>query len=96
MNRKRVCVLYCVLLICGCTSVAAPAAPGSVSILHSFTYNDSVHGYGPTGNLAISGSTLYGLVGQGGVAGIYKINNDGSGYAVLHTLEMGRLPLMRR
>jgi uncharacterized repeat protein (TIGR03803 family) len=42
----------------------------------------------PAGGLVLSGSTLYGAAPEGGTAGsgtIFKINTDGSGFAVLHT-----------
>lgn len=57
------------------------------TILHHF--NDPFSGFYPSDDLTISGSTLYGTVlsvqkGSRTGGGIFKINTDGSGYAVLH------------
>lgn len=54
--------------------------------LHSFA-NDS-YGRSPYGSLTLSGSTLYGMTGFGGSSNggtIFKLNTDGSGFALLHT-----------
>jgi uncharacterized repeat protein (TIGR02543 family) len=67
---------------------------GQTQILHGFrdgTYvNDVSYPYGP---LAIGGNTLYGggtASGAGsGNGGIYKMNTDGTGYAVLHSFSGG-------
>ncbi len=57
------------------------------TVLHSFLYVRE--GYAPAGGLVAIGSTLYGTTSQGGAMGtfgtgtIYKMNLDGSGYAIL-------------
>jgi uncharacterized repeat protein (TIGR03803 family) len=58
------------------------------SLLHEF----GVHGdgYNPEKTLTPVGSTLYGVTNQGGTAGtgtVFKINTDGTGYAVLYSFE---------
>jgi titin len=66
------------------------SADGSkYKILHSFadgtTAND---GYNPYGSLVLSGAALYGMTYSGGASGlgtIFKINTDGSGYAILYS-----------
>ncbi len=67
---------------------------GQTQILHSFrdgTYLNDVS-Y-PDGPLAVGGTTLYGggtAAGAGsGNGGIYKMNTDGTGYAVLHSFSGG-------
>src|SRR5262249_3721460 len=45
-------------------------------------------GRAPCGDLALSGSTLYGTTAAGGANNqgtVFKINTDGSGFAVLHS-----------
>jgi uncharacterized repeat protein (TIGR03803 family) len=55
-------------------------------VLHAFSGGSD--GANPYGDLAISGSTLYGMTSLGGSNGgdgtIFQINTDGTGYAVLH------------
>ena len=56
------------------------------TILHSFSSSGS-DGRHPEGGILVIGSTLYGTTSYGGVndqGTIYKINTDGSGYAVLY------------
>jgi uncharacterized repeat protein (TIGR03803 family) len=58
------------------------------AVLHSFGAVTS-EGTQPMGQLVLSGSTLYGVTNQYGANGaggtIFKINTDGSGFAVLHS-----------
>jgi len=57
----------------------------SFSVIRAFG-NDP--GYGPAGALAVSGSVLYGttvLGGQSNLGTVFRINTDGSGYALLHS-----------
>jgi uncharacterized repeat protein (TIGR03803 family) len=45
----------------------------------------------PQGSLLLSGNTLYGTASEGGAAGngtIFRINTDGSAFAVLHTFSL--------
>jgi len=61
----------------------------SYSILHHFGGpNTNSDGANPSGPLTLSGSTLYGITTAGGPTNagtVFKINTDGSGYAVLHS-----------
>jgi uncharacterized repeat protein (TIGR03803 family) len=53
-----------------------------------YAFTNSETGVSPNGDLAISGSTLYGTTSAGGSAGnglIFKANLDGTGYTVLWT-----------
>ena len=69
------------------------------TVLHSFGgYSDEgqyPYESCPLGSLTLSGSALYGMtqgggIGRGGV--IFKINTDGSGYAILHSFYDGSVP----
>ncbi len=54
-------------------------------VLHTFT--DGIDGHGPHADLILSGNTLYGTTVSGGSVGngtVFKVNTDGSGYAILH------------
>ncbi|MFM2294934.1 MAG: hypothetical protein RLZZ350_1347 [Verrucomicrobiota bacterium] len=58
--------------------------------LHSFTRNSD--GAYPSAGLTLSGSTLYGTTaGDGSTTGgtVFKMNTDGSGYAVLYNFQGG-------
>jgi uncharacterized repeat protein (TIGR03803 family) len=67
---------------------------GAMQILHSFSMTE---GWGPVGDLALSGTMLYGMtpdgvtnydhIGSLGFGAVFQINTDGSGYQVLHTFE---------
>src|SRR5262249_42865062 len=55
------------------------------SLLHSFLLSE---GGNPMGSLIQSGSTLYGVTGQGGVNGggtIFQIGTDSTGFSLLHS-----------
>ena len=59
----------------------------SFRVLHRFA-GGAQDGSQPTGSLAPSGLTLYGMAGWGGVHGngvIFKIATDGAGFQVLHS-----------
>jgi len=61
------------------------------AILHSFA-NDGTDGHYPQGTLILKGKTLYGMTTYGGAAGmgtIFKINTNGTEYAILHTFAGG-------
>jgi uncharacterized repeat protein (TIGR03803 family) len=63
----------------------------SFTNLYSFTANSSAaDGFNPIAELMLSGSTLYGTTGNGGVGTpfgtVFKINTDGTGYATLCSL----------
>ena len=58
--------------------------------LHNFA-NDS-NGRSPYGSLTLSGSTLFGMTGFGGSGNngtIFKLNTDGTGFALLHSFAGG-------
>jgi titin len=63
------------------------------TILHSFIDGKTADdGANPSGNLLLSGSTLYGMTGAGGINGkgtVFKINTDGSNYTVLYRFGAG-------
>lgn len=55
--------------------------------LYSFTESD---GWYPDAELVLSGSTLYGVTGNGGAAGlgsIFRINTDGNGFATVFSFD---------
>jgi len=56
------------------------------STIHNFTGSPG-DGSGPSGSLTLSGSTLFGMTMNGGSVGagvVFKINNDGTGFTILH------------
>ena len=59
------------------------------TILHNFAGGPG-DGASPKGSLTLSGSTLYGMTWAGGSSGgggtVFKINTDGTGYAILQNL----------
>jgi uncharacterized repeat protein (TIGR03803 family) len=60
------------------------------TVLHSFTPTGD--GYAPSGGLTLVGTTLYGMTGQGGTIGvgtIFRVNTDGTGYALMHSFARG-------
>ena len=66
-------------------STAAALPPCIHSPIRLNVTND---GYNPYGSLVLVGSTLYGMTYNGGANGygvIFKINTDGSQYAILHS-----------
>lgn len=57
------------------------------TVLHTFT-GKAGDGENPTGDLIISGSTLYGVTSRGGDGDdgtVFKIQTDGSDYGILHS-----------
>ncbi|HEY5909463.1 MAG TPA: choice-of-anchor tandem repeat GloVer-containing protein [Verrucomicrobiae bacterium] len=61
----------------------------SFAVLHTFTGAD---GNEPSPNLFVSGSTLYGTTINGGSSGggtVFRLNTDGSGFAVLKNFPVG-------
>jgi uncharacterized repeat protein (TIGR03803 family) len=54
-----------------------------------YSFGTAPDGYQPQGGLILSGNTLYGTTYDGGTnlyyGTIFKINTDGSGYAILHS-----------
>lgn len=58
----------------------------SYSVLKGFS-PDGTEGLKPTGSLAVSGQSLFGITEGGGTGGegtVFRINSDGSGFAILH------------
>jgi uncharacterized repeat protein (TIGR03803 family) len=86
MTKTHLIALVAVLLVAQAASaaIAATLPAATYTLLHSFA--DDGTGYSPDGSLTLSGSTLYGMAH--GVfdyaAVIFKINSDGTGYAILH------------
>jgi uncharacterized repeat protein (TIGR03803 family) len=80
----------------GTTSIGGSANLGTIfkintdgsgfMILHSFA-GGTTDGKNPGSSLTISGSTLYGTTSDGGTGHgtVFRINTDGSGFAVLHS-----------
>ncbi len=63
------------------------------TVLHEFAWAAG-DGNGPMGSLILSGSTLYGMTRFGGTSGsgfgtIFKIDTDGTGFALLHSFVGG-------
>jgi uncharacterized repeat protein (TIGR03803 family) len=57
------------------------------AVLKSFAGNDAGDGSSPQAALTLSGSVLYGTTVYGGSSGegtVFKVNTNGTGYAVLH------------
>jgi uncharacterized repeat protein (TIGR03803 family) len=71
-------------------TLATVASAQSYQVLKNFSGSD---GEGPCGGLVLSGSTLYGTTVSGGSPGnygvVFKVNTDGSGYAVLKNFTGG-------
>jgi uncharacterized repeat protein (TIGR03803 family) len=76
---------YFLFVIASLLFVYQPAALGFIT-LYGFTRGSD--GGSPSGDLVLSGSTLYGTTfsdGAGGYGTIYKIGTSGSGFTVLHS-----------
>lgn len=74
--------ISCALILC----LALHARAANINILHTFT-SGATDGRSPTGLLR-DGSVLYGTTQLGGLpdAGtVYRLNTDGTGFALLHT-----------
>ncbi len=64
---------------------------GGFAVLHSFAAG-AVDGSSPRGSLTLAGTTLYGMTYGGGANNlgvIFKMETDGSGFAVLHSFSGG-------
>ena len=71
--------------------VFAASLQAQLTLLHSFS-GGGVDGANPYAAMISSGSVLYGMTLVGGTAGggtIFKINKNGTGYAVLHSFTGG-------
>ena len=65
---------------------------GGFTLLHSFSQyswlGSESDGYGPQGSLVVAGGRLHGMTQAGGVGGlgtVFGIDDDGSGFALLHS-----------
>jgi uncharacterized repeat protein (TIGR03803 family) len=61
------------------------------TLLHSFA-GGTGDGLSPAGGLTLVGGTLYGMTSFGGAANsgtIFRVNTDGTGYAVMHSFSAG-------
>ena len=76
--------------------LAGRAAAQTFTVLHTFTpisYATNRDGANPSGDLVLSGNTLYGTAENGGSAAprlgsngtVFRINTDGSGFTILHS-----------
>jgi len=77
-----------VILIVTLGSNAIPSPAQVYNVLHNFG-SASRDGYAPLTGLVLSSNTLYGTTASGGTNGngtIFKINADGTGYGILHSL----------
>jgi uncharacterized repeat protein (TIGR03803 family) len=67
------------------------------AVLHTFTaatgsISSNSDGFYPLAGLKLSGKTLYGAAGLGGIYGngtVFALNTDGTGFTVLHTFNPG-------
>ncbi|HEV2693845.1 MAG TPA: choice-of-anchor tandem repeat GloVer-containing protein, partial [Verrucomicrobiae bacterium] len=68
---------------------------GNCTVLHDFpavSHGTNIDGANPAAALIIAGSTLYGTTPAGGSSGagtVFKVNTDGTGFAVLYTFTGG-------
>jgi len=87
--------------LCGMTSYGGASNKGTVfkinpdgsgfALLHSFA-GGAGDGSNPDGSLIVSGGALYGMTKYGGASdlgAVFKINIDGSGYALIHSFAGG-------
>jgi len=83
----------------GCGTVyklTASSASGSWLLTILYSFGGGTDGISPAGTPLLISNTLYGVTegggggsGSGGPGTIYKVNTDGSGYAVLHSFSGG-------
>ena len=81
MLKKTLFGCFCVLF------VLAASLPAQDTLLHSFA-GQPADGDTPLGSLICGGKTLYGMTAYGGANNegcIFKINKDGTGFALLHS-----------
>ncbi|MFA6242696.1 MAG: choice-of-anchor tandem repeat GloVer-containing protein, partial [Candidatus Hydrogenedentales bacterium] len=72
-------------------TVTANYEPGPPAVLHSFA-GGTGDGKTPYGSLTPSGSVLYGMTQLGGTADkgvVFRLNQDGTGYTILHHFSGG-------
>ena len=101
-------IFKCRLLLLGAAllgpAMLATLTAQTCTVLHTFTGPDGAN----AGGLVLSGNTLYGTTASGGITNTYapsgfgtvfKVNTDGTGFAVLHYFQLGegqnpQLPMM--
>lgn len=87
LMRRLLPYFACSLVLFG---VLSPVA-AQVTILHSFA-GGPTDGKNPSGSPTLLGSTLYGMTSSGGESGpgtVFRINADGTGFALLHSFASG-------
>jgi uncharacterized repeat protein (TIGR03803 family) len=87
MKTFKVLFILAALTLLG----ASAFAQARYTIIHHFA-GGANDGRGPKGGLAVSGSILYGMTYYGGSndrGTVFKINTDGTGFAVLHSFAGG-------
>ena len=83
---KKIALLILIAMFLLSLSVHA-----QINLLHEFV-GDTSDGWDPYGSMIISGSTLYGMTSSGGGSGygtIFKIETNGTGFALLHEFAGG-------
>jgi uncharacterized repeat protein (TIGR03803 family) len=86
MKRLRLSGLNAALAVLAFTCLTAPAQ--EYRVLHHFAGGTNDGGWPMLGRLIQSGSTLYGMTSGGGsnsLGTVFKLNNDGTGFQVLHS-----------
>ena len=90
MKRLFLFSAFSLLAFCLLSPPALLAAPGDLTVLHSFGGPDGQHGLSQ--KVVVDGARIYGMTFYGGswnIGVVYSMNLDGSGYQVLHEFAGG-------